>query len=97
MGGQPLNCPLCCNTTFASKQSLLEHLTNALDNVYCPVCNYKCTSLPQLVEHLSQDNCQPTNNVHTIIFEHQTDENTIENSSVIENSQIKVYQNGKAK
>lgn len=88
-----MNCPLCCNTTFASKQSLLEHLTNALENVYCPVCNCKCTSLPHLVEHLAQDNCEPANNVHTIIFERQTNENNIENSSVIGNPQIKVYQN----
>lgn len=95
MGGQPLNCPVCCNKTFNSKQSLIEHLTHALENVYCPVCNYKCTSLPHLVEHLAQDNCQSPNNVHTIIFERR-DENSTENSSIIGNSEIKVYQSGKA-
>lgn len=95
MGGQTLNCPVCCNTTFSSKQSLIDHLASALKNVYCPVCNYKCPSLPYLVEHLVQDNCQPTNDVHNIIFESRSDEDNIQNSTVVGNKP-KVFQSGKA-
>ena len=72
-------------------------MTNALENVYCPVCNYKCASLPHLVEHLAQDNCQSPTNVHTIIFERRADENCIDNSPDIADSEIKIYQSGKAK
>ncbi|CAH0694655.1 unnamed protein product [Spodoptera exigua] len=98
MEGQPLNCPLCCNTTFSSKQSLVDHLSNTLENIHCPLCNNKCSSLPHLIAHLSQESCQSENNllnnvnVQSIIFEHKTEGNS-ENSTDIENADIKVFQN----
>ncbi|XP_050549899.1 zinc finger protein 271-like isoform X5 [Spodoptera frugiperda] len=98
MEGQPLKCPLCCNTTFNSKQSLVEHLSNSLKIISCPLCDYKSPSLPHLIEHLSQESCQSESNilnkinVQSIIFEHRTEGN-IENSADIESSDIKVYQN----
>lgn len=90
MCGQPLDCPLCWNKSFSSKQTLLYHLTNALENTYCPVCVCKCTSLAQLVEHLSQDKCQPDNNEHK--FEQRDNENTNNQNTVIENSEIRVLE-----
>ncbi|KAH9630280.1 hypothetical protein HF086_012465 [Spodoptera exigua] len=98
MEGQPLNCPLCCNTTFSSKQSLVDHLSNTLENILCPLCNNKCSSLPHLIAHLSQESCQSESNllnnvnVQSIIFEHKTEGNS-ENSTDIENADIKVFQN----
>ncbi|XP_022823329.1 zinc finger protein 616-like isoform X3 [Spodoptera litura] len=98
MEGQPLNCPLCCNATFSSKQSLVEHLSNSLSIISCPLCNHKSPSLPHLIDHLSQESCQSDSNVlnninvQSIIFEHSTEDN-IENSTDIGNSDIKVYEN----
>uniref|UniRef100_A0A2A4K9U8 C2H2-type domain-containing protein n=1 Tax=Heliothis virescens TaxID=7102 RepID=A0A2A4K9U8_HELVI len=91
MCGQPLDCPVCWNKSFSSKQTLLYHLTNALENSYCPVCICKCTSLAHLVEHLSEDKCQPDSNVHK--FEHKDNEDTIIQNRVIENSEIRVLEN----
>lgn len=94
MGGQPLNCPLslCCNKTFSSKQLLVEHLSTVIENLYCPICKNKWNSLLHLIAHLRQDNCEPDTTVH--IFNPQGD-NT-ENSTTILNSDIKVFENGKA-
>ncbi|XP_037293025.1 zinc finger protein 846 isoform X1 [Manduca sexta] len=58
MEGLKLKCPLCCDKIFDSKELLLEHLTTILENVSCPICNNKWSSLVHLIEHLSIDNCQ---------------------------------------
>lgn len=61
MGDTSLRCPLCCDKTFSSKPELVEHLATLLDNVTCPVCNNKWSSIGHLIEHLTLDNCQSDN------------------------------------
>ncbi|XP_053610729.1 zinc finger protein 26-like isoform X2 [Plodia interpunctella] len=57
--GKELKCPLCCDRTFDTKLSLLQHLTGLLSNLNCPVCDNRWSSITHLIEHLSLDNCQP--------------------------------------
>ncbi|XP_028177164.1 zinc finger protein 595-like [Ostrinia nubilalis] len=58
MGDMSLKCPLCCNQTFDSKLSLVEHLANILSNLTCPICENRWSSLAHLIEHLNLDDCQ---------------------------------------
>ncbi|KAM3965863.1 uncharacterized protein ACR2FA_000193 [Aphomia sociella] len=60
-----MKCPLCCDRRFSSKLSLVEHLTESLSNVSCPICNNKWLSLAHLIEHLNLDDCQPDNIVQS--------------------------------
>lgn len=68
MGDIDLKCPACCSKRFGSKSELIEHLASILDNVICPICNNKWSSLGHLIEHLTLDNCQP-DEVETITFD----------------------------
>lgn len=61
MGDVIIHCPLCCNHTFNSKHHLIEHLTNVLSNVICPICDDKLETLDHLKEHLTLDECQEVN------------------------------------
>lgn len=97
MGGLSINCPLCCNKTFTCRESLQEHLSNVLDNLYCSICNSKSTSILELINHIGQNDCQPGPSLrHTIIYE---DENTEgisdQNSADTQSSQTKEYEHGK--
>lgn len=61
-------CPICCNETFDSKETLLQHISDILENLYCPVCKNKWSTLEHLIKHLTLDNCQKEES-STIIFE----------------------------
>jgi KRAB domain-containing zinc finger protein len=50
-----LNCPLCCNETFATSSSLKCHILEILDNLICPTCQEKFEKLSELAEHLEND------------------------------------------
>lgn len=85
MGDLTLICPLCCNKIFNSKEALLEHLSTILPNLFCPVCNVKVSSIEQLSEHLSLDNCMPIDAVETIIFDNtENNDYESENSTTME-------------
>ncbi|XP_039756421.1 zinc finger protein 2 homolog isoform X1 [Pararge aegeria] len=51
-------CPLCCNSTFDSKQSLVEHLNDFSLNIVCTICSQGFSTLELLTEHLKVDNCE---------------------------------------
>lgn len=78
MGDLSLKCPLCCNQTFDSKLSLIEHLANILTNLTCPICDNKWSSLAHLIEHLNLDDCQSQHNPIKTFDE--TEDNLIEKS-----------------
>ncbi|CAH0588992.1 unnamed protein product [Chrysodeixis includens] len=94
MGGLSINCPLCCNKTFTCRESLQEHLSNVLDNLYCPICNSKSSSVLELITHIGQSGCQPGPSLrHTIIYEDENAEGKKDqNSDETENSETKVYE-----
>ncbi|XP_066153473.1 zinc finger protein 723-like isoform X1 [Euwallacea fornicatus] len=50
-----LKCPLCCNETFPTHDSLMKHLEeliHTLSNLTCPSCDTYCVDLGDLVNHL---------------------------------------------
>lgn len=54
----PLTCPLCCNETFVSHNSLKTHIlqiVDHIDNLACPSCNEKCADLLDLADHLGRE------------------------------------------
>ncbi|KPI96948.1 Zinc finger protein 595 [Papilio xuthus] len=61
MGDLIIHCPLCCNQTFNSKNDLIEHITNVLSNLTCPICQDKLETLDHLKTHLTHDECQEVN------------------------------------
>lgn len=69
MGDVDLKCPACCTKSFATKSELIEHLASILDNIVCPICNNKWSSLGHLIEHLTLDNCRPDDELETITFD----------------------------
>lgn len=74
MGDVQLVCPLCCDKSFDSKQSLLDHLSHISNNLFCPLCTTKCSSLDGLTEHLSHYDCQnvQSDNVQNIVIYEQS-------------------------
>lgn len=103
MGDVTLKCPLCCNDTFTSRELLVEHLGNTIANLFCPICNSKCTSVLHLIEHVSHDNCtqvqtvqvqlQP-NPIRTIIPKGATQNET---NGQLKDSNLLEFKNGKEK
>lgn len=95
MGDQVLYCPLCCNATFESKQSLIEHISIITSNLVCPLCTTRLSSVEQLTDHLKHDDCELTNPVQTIIFDTNTqiekNENALDNS----NLKLELHKDGK--
>lgn len=82
MGDLQIECPLCCHKSFNSKQSLVEHLANVLNELCCPICNSKCSSLQEIILHLNQNDCNdaPNNSIQNIvIYENECNDN--ENSA----------------
>lgn len=77
-----VDCPLCCDTTFDSKHALIEHLTNVLENISCPLCKSKVTTLEGLLEHLSLYDCQSVQNgtVPNIVIYEQNVHNIVNQS-----------------
>ncbi|KAJ0174595.1 hypothetical protein K1T71_009703 [Dendrolimus kikuchii] len=69
MGDMKYPCPLCCKELFDSKQALITHLANIIENLNCPICDNKWSSVVHLLEHLSLDNCQPDNSNNILSFE----------------------------
>lgn len=61
-----LKCPLCCNKTFDTKISLIQHLADILSNLTCPICDNKWSSLAHLIEHLNFDDCRPEYIIETL-------------------------------
>ncbi|OWR45326.1 zinc finger protein 221 [Danaus plexippus plexippus] len=57
MGDFVFYCSLCCNATFDSKKSLIDHLSQISLNLGCPICVKKFSSIEDLVEHLKDDDC----------------------------------------
>lgn len=72
-----LKCPLCCDKTFETKISLIEHLAHILSNLTCPICENKWSSLAHLIEHLNLDECQPEYIIETL---DEDNEDSIDNS-----------------
>lgn len=71
-----IKCPVCCDRTFDSKSTLLEHLINILKNLYCPICDNKQATLVHLVDHLTQNDCQKEKEElkeFSVILQDQTD------------------------
>lgn len=50
-----LTCPLCCNETFSSHDSLKYHILSMIDNLLCPSCNERCDDLMDLADHLGRE------------------------------------------
>lgn len=57
MGTLQLNCPLCCNESFTSYETLKCHLINVYENLKCSVCDKKCENLFELIEHIGRESC----------------------------------------
>nr|XP_026495832.1 zinc finger protein 2-like isoform X1 [Vanessa tameamea] len=91
MGDLVLYCPLCCNATFDSKQSLIEHISIISSNLVCPLCTNRFSSIDHFTDHLKLDNCELVNQVQTIIFETNTQIESNENS--LENTKLKLESN----
>lgn len=47
-----LECPLCCNETFNSHDSLKYHLLSIIDNLLCPSCGQRFEKIHDLADHL---------------------------------------------
>lgn len=85
-----IKCPVCCDRTFDSKSTLLEHLINILKNLYCPICDNKQATLVHLVDHLTQNDCQKEKEElkeFSVILQDQTDN--------IKNEHFEVLTSGK--
>lgn len=97
MGGLTINCPLCCNKTFTSRESLQDHLSNVLDNLYCPICNSKSTSILELITHIGQNDCRQRPSLrNAIIYEDEnTEGNSDHNSADTQSSETKDFEHGK--
>lgn len=50
-----LNCPLCCNETFSSIDSLKYHLLSLVENIFCPNCSDRFEDIQKLIQHLDED------------------------------------------
>ncbi|CAH2093006.1 unnamed protein product [Euphydryas editha] len=94
MGDPVLYCPLCCNATFDSKQSLIEHISIITSNLICPLCSSRLSSVEQLTDHLKLDNCELTTPVHTIIFESNTQIENNEHALDNSNLKLELHENG---
>lgn len=96
MSDLQLDCPLCCDKSFDSKDALLEHLVDVTNNLFCPICNSKWSSLEGLTEHLTVYNCQSVQNesVQNIVIYEQSMDN-IDNSTDLKDSDIKTLSPGK--
>ncbi|XP_075980237.1 uncharacterized protein LOC142979284 [Anticarsia gemmatalis] len=92
MGGLQIECPLCCDKRFDSKKELLDHLTTITENLYCPICKSKLTSLESLTEHLRLYDCQTVHNdgvQNIVIYEQTMHADGIENVPNIKLADIK--------
>lgn len=58
MGSLQLECPLCCNETFSSHDTLKHHLLTMIDNLVCPSCELRFEKIFDLAEHLGRDCCE---------------------------------------
>lgn len=72
MGDMKYGCPLCCKESFNTRQELVAHIANILENLSCPICNNKWSSVVHLLEHLSLDNCRPDTSDNLLTFEEIT-------------------------
>lgn len=52
MGSLNFDCPLCCNESFSSQQSLRYHLLSIIDNLRCSICTKRFDSIYELAKHL---------------------------------------------
>lgn len=50
-----LVCPLCCNETFASRETLKHHLLGVISNLRCPSCDEVFANVQDLTQHLDKD------------------------------------------
>ncbi|CAG9864218.1 unnamed protein product [Phyllotreta striolata] len=77
MGTDALPCPLCCNESFSSRESLKEHIIDILNNLVCETCDTRFESVYNFVDHLETP-CE-TSIKHEILSQ--------ENGSVQENGE----------
>ncbi|XP_038222624.1 uncharacterized protein LOC119840183 [Zerene cesonia] len=64
-------CPFCCNSTFSSKEALVDHLSHIVERLVCPICKNSISSLDSLITHLKYDNC-----IETILICQYTNDNS---------------------
>lgn len=50
-----LKCPLCCEGTFSSHQSLKYHILSITENLFCPACDKRFYNLTDLTDHLGTE------------------------------------------
>lgn len=50
-----LKCPLCCEETFSSHQSLKYHILSLTENLFCPSCDKRFYNLCDLTDHLGRE------------------------------------------
>lgn len=55
MGSLQFDCPLCCNETFTSQQSLKYHLLSIIDNLLCTICSSRFETILDLAKHLDEE------------------------------------------
>lgn len=55
MDSLTLKCPLCCEETFTSHQSLKYHILSITENLFCPSCDKRFYNLSDLTEHLGRE------------------------------------------
>lgn len=55
MDSLSLKCPLCCDETFSSHDSLKYHLLSLIENLICPACDKTFYNLYHLTDHLGRE------------------------------------------
>ncbi|XP_054268569.1 uncharacterized protein LOC128990275 isoform X2 [Macrosteles quadrilineatus] len=50
----PIHCPLCCDQPFDDQDALFHHLRSLRNNLFCPICSERFSSLDLLIKHLSR-------------------------------------------
>lgn len=75
MDTSSLKCPLCCEETFPSPESLKYHILSLTENLLCPSCDKRFYNLYDLTEHLGR-RCT----------DHNVDESAQERSTNVEDS-----------
>ncbi|KAG8258710.1 hypothetical protein J6590_025876 [Homalodisca vitripennis] len=50
----PVYCPLCCDQPFEDQQTLFFHLRGLRNNLFCPICSERFSSLEYLIGHLGR-------------------------------------------
>lgn len=85
MGSLQFDCPLCCNETFTSQQSLRYHLLSIIDNLRCTVCSSRFDTIYELAKHLDGEcgtDAPNSNNFERVQIKIEQDEASTNNDDL---------------